>query len=65
MSDPRSSAELSAYLMSGTENARLRAAMETAKTLIGGALNDKAPAAVKASNINQAWHILNDNLRHS
>jgi len=42
---------------------RLRAAMETARTLIG-ALNDSVPSTVRASNINQAWHILNDNLRH-
>jgi hypothetical protein len=41
---------------------RLRAAMTTARALIG-AINDHAPAAVKASNTNQAWHVLNDNLR--
>jgi hypothetical protein len=45
-----------------TEVDRLRKAMETARTLIG-ALNDSAPPAVKESNINQAWHVLDDNLR--
>jgi hypothetical protein len=44
------------------ELTRLRDAMEVAKTLIG-AINDTAPEAVKASNINQAWHVLDDNLR--
>jgi hypothetical protein len=43
------------------ENRRLREAMRVAKELIG-TLNDIAPASVKASNINQAWHVLNDNL---
>jgi hypothetical protein len=44
------------------ENERLIAAMRVAKELIG-ARNDTAPEAVKASNINQAWHVLDDNLR--
>ena len=43
---------------------RLREAMRVAKTLIG-AINDTAPPAVKAANINQAWHILNDNLKEA
>jgi len=37
-------------------------AMETAKQLVG-AVNDTAPPAVKESNINAAWHILDDNIR--
>lgn len=44
------------------EIVRQRVAMETARNLIG-AINDMASAAVKASNINMAWHVLDDNLR--
>jgi hypothetical protein len=40
----------------------MKKAMETSRTLIG-AINDTAPPAVKESNINQAWHVLDDNLR--
>ena len=43
---------------------RLQKAMETAKVLIG-AINDRATPAVRESNINMAWHILDDNLKAS
>lgn len=41
---------------------RLVRAMEAAMRLIG-AINDTAPPAVKESNINMAWHILDQNLK--
>jgi len=36
--------------------------MEAAMRLTG-AINDTAPPAVKESNINMAWHILDQNLK--